>query len=187
MRTGEVVSLVLSAGALLVAFLGFAAAVAGIFASYLIAKHYGDLAAVEATRKLYEEEKARARRAALHSLLFEVERIMIVRCTNAEMDPNSPAPPVTKLPVGAFERAFASGAPGVLGSEDLREWAQEYLGLAARVNSLVDVFALASENARRIQTAGEVKRLCKDDLHKALVSLKACLRDELGLPVTVHV
>lgn len=159
--------------------------VVGTVTSVVIAKLYGDMAALKAGWKLHEAEVREAKRTALRSLLTEVGRARKVGRRNAESQ-SSTSLIVTRLPVDAFSTAFSAGPPGVSVGEDLLEWVSDYLPLADEINCLVDRFASLVTTAvgcgSRTVTVRKIGVRCRDDVPKILVALEACLRLELGLP-----
>lgn len=68
---------------------GFLIAAVSVILSYIVAKKYGDLAAVDATRKFHEKDAKRARLNALGSLINETARIRKLAKHNSQLDPMS--------------------------------------------------------------------------------------------------
>ena len=170
---------------LLVASAAFVVSVIVGILSYIVARRYGDLAAVEASRRLHEEDARRARLMALRSLLNEVERIRKVAEHNSGLAPQETALSVTRVPTIAFETAFVSGTSNIGGSSELLVTVTDYLACADSINSLVDIYVAGTtsaggEGARRVtDSARKIVGKCKDDLPKILDSLKTFLQREL--------
>jgi hypothetical protein len=160
-------------------------AVIGILLSYIVARKYGDVAAVRATRKYHEQDLRRARLGALQSLKNEVERIRKAAAHNADLQPNAPPHDIARLPANAFETAFVSGRPGLSVGSDLLAASMEYLARADSINSLVDIYlvALGGEASRiageRKQAVEKVAQVCTDVLPDILDRLSALLQVEL--------
>jgi hypothetical protein len=179
------VSLVMSALALFVSTVGIIVSIAGVIVSYIVAKKYGDLAAVEASRKLHEEDARRARLVALRSLLNEVERIRKVAEHNSGLAPPQVAEPVTRVPTTAFETAFVSGTSNIDGSPELLEAVTDYLACADSVNSLVDIYVAGTTSAggagahRVTESARKIVEYCENNLLEILDRLKTFLQREL--------
>ena len=71
----SIVGLVIAAVALLISVGSLAVTAIGVVVSYYVARWYGGIAAVEASRKLQEEDSKKTRLTALRSLLHQTERI----------------------------------------------------------------------------------------------------------------
>ena len=174
----EVASLVLSIFAVIVS-------IAGIIVSYHVAKKYGDLAAVDATRRFHEEDAKRARLTALQSLVNEVERIQKVADHNRQLNKGTPIQAVTRMPVAAFETAFVSGERGLDAGNELLQAVTDYLACADSVNSLVDIYPASIAG---IGTSGTdyskhtIEKIVETSEHKLpenLERLRIYLREEI--------
>ena len=136
----SIVGLVIAAVALLISVGSLAVTAIGVVVSYCVARWYGGIAAVEASRKLQEEDSKKTRLTALRSLLHQTERIRKIVSDNTGLDHRSTIQPLVRLPVLAFETAFVSGKPGVSASEETVAATTDYLLCADRYNSLVDIY-----------------------------------------------
>jgi len=147
-----------------------------VITGYLTARKYGDIAAVRATLKFQKEEAARARIAAVQSLINEVERI---RRVVGHYDPSIRAESkgVPKMPVAAFETAFVSGALALAAGEELMRAVCDYLVLADSVNSLVGLYSPTHGIAGRV-TFQDIGTACVP-IPKILDRLEDYLRREL--------
>ena len=170
---------------LVISIFAIIVSIAGIIVSYRVAKKYGDLAAVEATRRFHEEDLKRARLTALQSLVNEVARIRKLAEHNSQLAPSQPAQPVARMPVAAFETAFVSGAPGLEVSLELLDTVTDYLACADSINSLVDIYVAGtpsgeSASASRLRKAVEqMKEICASTLPEILDRLRDALQREL--------
>lgn len=174
-----VIGVVVSIIALIASIAGVVVSIAGVIVSYIVARKYGDTAALEASRKLHEEDARKARSMALQSLLNEVERIRKL----VEYDAGSGLR--IRLPTAAFETAFASGAPGLAADSKLLNIAAEYLALADRVNTCVETYVAGVPSGeaaahRRMRIAfDEIRELCTSMLPGNLDQLSVALQREL--------
>jgi hypothetical protein len=123
------------------------AAVSGLL-SYIVAKKYGDLAGIEASRRLHEEDMKKARLTAIRSLLNEAERIRKIANHNRQLDKFGTIQAVIRLPMAAFETAFVAGRPGLDVSEELVKAVTDYLVCADSVNSLIDIYPASMASPR---------------------------------------
>lgn len=177
----EMITVALSALALVVS-------VAGVVVSYLVARKYGDLAALKAARELHEEDARKARVLVLRSLLNEAARVRKIGESNATVRIGVIAP-VARLPVTAFKTAFVSGTPGLQAGEELLQAVADYLACADSVNGLIDVYpaAVAGRGNRSLGTPGnaeyvveQVADICRDKLPGMLDRLEHALREEIN-------
>ncbi len=173
----EVASLVLSIFAVLVS-------IAGIIVSYCVAKKYGDLAAVDATRRFHEEDAKRARLTALQLLVNEVERIQKVVDHNRQLESIAKIQSVTRMPVAAFETAFVSGERGLSVSKELLQAVTDYLACADSINSLVDIYpASITKLGTQLDRTGDIiQQIVEASEHKLpenLERLRTYLREEI--------
>lgn len=150
----------------------------GVIVAYVVARKYGDMAAVKATRKFQKEEAARARIAAFQSLINEVERIRRVLGHYDPADTRAESGGVPKMPVAAFETAFVSGTPTLAANEELVRAACDYLVHADSVNSLIGMYQPGPVMAAGRVTFQDVCRACAP-IPEILDRLDDCLRHEL--------
>jgi len=169
----------------LVATFAIIVSIAGIIVSHRVAKKYGDLAAVDASRELHEEDTREARLTAFRSLLNEVKRISGVVDHNSKLNTNSQMQPIVRMPVAAFETAFVSGKPGLDASEELLQAVTDYLVCADSINSLVDIypFSVAGHGTGTIEPreiARQVVKASKQKTHEVLERLRVYLQEEIS-------
>lgn len=179
----------LSALQVVVAVIGIFVAVIGIcfsgIVSFIVARWYGDMAAVRATRKYHEEDARKARAATLLSLRNEVSRIQKAAEHNSQLNPAHSPHDIARIPTAAFETAFVSGRPGLDVSPDLLDASTEYLTCADSINSLIDAYlsALGGESSQMVDVRNEavrkIAKACGDTLPNILGRLSTCLQREL--------
>ena len=165
--------------------INFALVVAAIAASVVVAKLYGDMAALKEDRKRQDEEARKAKHTALQSLLTEVKRADYVRRTNAKCALGTVGVSATRLPVDAFSTAFSAGTPGMSVGEDLLDWVAKYLTAADVINGAVDQFATVHSRVGdppREKTLEGIRDMCRDLLPDILANLKRHLELELEKP-----
>jgi len=151
---------------------GFLIAAVSAILSYIVAKKYGDLAAVDATRKLYEEDAKRARLNALRSLINEVARIQKLAEHNSQLDPDQQSQPVARMPVSAFETAFVSGALVSRASQELLDAVADYLVCADSISPLVDIYVAGTPSGEGVS---------KQRMHAAVREIKEIWHGSSGL------
>jgi len=162
-------------------------AAVGVLMSYFVARQYGDVAAVRATRKFYEEDARKARLTALQSLVNEVARIRKLVEHNSHLLPltNAPVKSLTKMPIAAFETAFVSGRHGLAVSSHLLNAVTDYFTHADSINLLVDIYVAgipsgtAVSQTRRRTAVQKIAEICTAELPKILDQLEIHLRREL--------
>jgi len=147
--------------------------------SLLAARKYGDVAGAEAARKFEKEDAQRARLSALRALVSAVE--LARKSTQFNINAHTGSG-FARMPVGAFERAFVSGRPGLDPDQDLLDTVTGYLSRAYAVDFVVDVYLAHVAGPGSMTRAGnmlpDIKTAC-DALPDALDTLSACLHDEL--------
>jgi len=176
-----------SIGAIIISIGAIIVSIAGIIVSYIVARKYGDLAAVEATRRFHEEDARRVRMTALQSLVNEVERIQKVVEHNRQLTTDTAIQPVARMPVAAFETAFVSGRTGLNVSKELLQVATDYLACADGINSLVESYpaSLAGLGTRRVPnySDGIIEQIAKVSEHRLpeiLERLRTHLQEEIS-------
>jgi hypothetical protein len=147
--------------------------------AFFLAKHFGDVAGTKAAIEFEKDKAAKARVAALQSLLNEVERIRKLAKHNSDSKPK------VKMPTAAFEAAFVSGTSGLAVSPDLLNAVTDYLVCADRINMSVDIYvsetpsAGGSSRGRMDDASQDIRELCSDTLRGILDQLSYALQREL--------
>ena len=169
---------------LIVSIAAIVVSVVGVIFSYVLARKYGDVAALNASRKLHEEDARRARLIALRSLLHEVERIRGVVAYNRGLTSSQPQG-IARMPVVAFETAFVSGTRGLDVGDELLQAVVNYLVWADAINSLVDLypFSVAGRGTGGASNPREVARqivvlVSAQELSQTLDQLETRLQEE---------
>lgn len=177
--------------------------------AYYLAKKYGDVAGTKAAIEFEKEKAAKARIAALQSLLNEVIRIRDLAHHNSTLVHDSHSiQSVVRMPVTAFETAFLSGESSLLdlldegnsdsdeefvsvGTPGLRSVSKPlasvtaYLTEAYSINALVDIYLglvrglSSTEKARRADAINQIIDKSQG-LSEILDQLEKHLRHKLG-------
>jgi len=173
-------SLNVSIAAIVVSFVGV---IVSVIASYVLARKYGDVAALNASRKLHEEDARRARLVALRSLLNEVKRIRGAVAHNSALDTSSQLQSIARMPVAAFETAFVSGTRGLDVGDELLQAVTDYLVRADAINSLVDLYPSSVAGygiggPKPAEVAVEIVAVSGQELCQILDQLETRLQEE---------
>ena len=174
--------------------------------AYYLAKKYGDVAGTKAAIEFEKEKAAKARIAALQSLLNEVIRIRDLAHHNSTLVHDSHSiQSVVRLPVTAFETAFLSsesslldegnddfdresvgvGTPGLRSVSEPLASVTAYLTGASSINVLVDMYLglvrglSSTEKARIVDAINQIIDKSQG-LFEILDRLEKYLRCELG-------
>jgi len=165
---------------LIVSILALLVSLVGVIVSYIVARKYGDVAALSASRKLHEEDTRKARLTALRSLSNEVMRIRVLVDFNKALDPNTQMHSIARMPVAAFESAFVSGTQSLDVSDELLHAVAVYLVWADGINSLVDIypFSIAGYGTGGVKP-GDIAREIATDSEKEILGALHLLETSL--------
>lgn len=156
------------------------------FVGLVLMVFFGDMAAYRASEKHQKKLSHQARLTALGSLLAEVERIRCAVDHNRCIEKNSGhLYDFVRMPIAAFETAFVSGNPTVLGDyggyAKLLGTVTDYLTRAYAINACIDLYLSLMTNVKDIEGAkisclwDKIKRKSKDVADK-LPQLQAALK-----------
>jgi hypothetical protein len=164
--------------------------------AFFLARHFGDVAGTKAAIEFEKEKAAKARVAALQSLLNEITIIRALATKNSELVHDSPkenvllTQSVLRMPVTAFETAFLLSESSLLDersdlSSELLAPVKAYLTEAYSINALIDIhFGLVGgvyggeSIGWKQDVIRNIKRKCKG-LKETLDRLENCLKDLL--------
>ncbi|MBC8444946.1 MAG: hypothetical protein H8D77_02365 [Chloroflexi bacterium] len=165
---------------------GLIISVLGILASFLIARHYGDLAAFRAAKKHEEEKDVERREKVLTALRTQVQALPRINEGNQSAlgaDHLLPMP----YPVLPFEMAvFSDGAIPL--SDETIQTVSDYLLKARQLNALIESLHKDHLTRRYGQAApsqlGDTRRFMRDqlaaDMPNLIKDLQTRIEAELG-------